>query len=147
LFYTPTTPHCHSSTCTQPPLYAPPQQPHPFPSPSPHAYLSNHYTTGTGCRVVSFGFQHDTSADVRTIPCSSSVSPCSASAKIATNFTFAINPTSTASPLLMANSSFTLSISLNLVVDFSSYPLQQGTALPPSSHASPPLVSRHPMVL
>jgi len=123
LFYTPTTPHYHSSTCTQPPLYAPPQKPHPFPSPSPHACLSNHYTTGTGCRAVSFGFQHDTSADVRTIPCSSSASPCSASAKIATNFTFTINPTSTASPLLMANSSSTLSVGLNLVVDFSSYPL------------------------
>lgn len=35
----------------------------------------------------------------------------------------------------------------SLVVDFSSYLLQQDTSLPPSSPVSPPLISRHPMVL
>jgi hypothetical protein len=33
------------------------------------------------------------------------------------------------------------------VVDLSSYPLQQDTSLTPSSPTSPPLLSRHPMVL
>jgi len=37
---------------------------------------------------------------------------------------------STASPLFAANFSTTPSASLNLVVDLSSYPLQQGTSLP-----------------
>jgi len=51
------------------------------------------------------------------------------------------------SPLLAADSPLAPSASLNLVVYFSFYPLQQNTSFPPFSPASPPLISRHPMVL
>ena len=50
-------------------------------------------------------------------------------------------------PQLATNSPTASSDSLNLVVDFSSYPLQQDTSLPPSSPVSPPLISHHPVVL
>ena len=56
LFHTPTAPHHHSSTSALPPLSAHPLQPQPFPSPSPHACLSNHSDTGTACRSVSSSF-------------------------------------------------------------------------------------------
>jgi hypothetical protein len=35
---------------------------------------------------------------------------------------------------------------MNLVVDLSAYPLHQDTSVIPPSPASPPLLSRHPMV-
>jgi hypothetical protein len=73
--------------------------------------------------------------------------PYSAIAKVAIDSASAVSPTSVASPLLAVDSFSASSTILNLVVDFSSYPLQQGTSLPPSSPVSPPLVSRHPMVL
>ena len=56
-------------------------------------------------------------------------------------------PIAAASSLLAADSLTASSAGLNLVVDFSSYPLHQDTSLPPSSPASPPLISHHPMVL
>jgi hypothetical protein len=91
--------------------------------------------------LVSFGFQHDTSAGVGLTCCSTFASPYSASTKTTTG------SASAASPLFAADSSSAPLAELNLVVDFSSYPLQQATSLPSSSPASPPLVSRHPMVL
>ena len=50
-------------------------------------------------------------------------------------------------PLLLPASPTTSSPGLNLVVDLSSYPLQQDTSLTPCSPMSPPLLSRHLMVL
>jgi hypothetical protein len=73
--------------------------------------------------------------------------PYFVSAKVAIDSASAVSPTSVASPLLVVDSFSASSTSLNLVVDFSSYPLQQGTSLPPSYPTSPPLVNRHPMVL
>ena len=58
-----------------------------------------------------------------------------------------VSPISADSPLLAVDSPSTPSASLNLVIDFSSYPLQQDTSLPPSSPASPPLISRYLIVL
>jgi hypothetical protein len=91
--------------------------------------------------LVSFGFQHDTSAGVGLTCCSTFASPYSASTKTTTG------SASAASPLLVADSSSTSLAELNLVIDFSSYPLQQGTILPPSLPVSSPLVSKHPIVL
>jgi hypothetical protein len=91
--------------------------------------------------LVSSGFQHDTYAGVGLTCCSTFASLYSASTKTTTG------SASAASPLLVADSSSTSLAELNLVVDFSSYPLQQGTILPPSLPASSPLVSKHPIVL
>jgi hypothetical protein len=57
------------------------------------------------------------------------------------------NPFSADSPLFAVDSPSALPADLNFVVDFSSYLLQQIASLPPSSLASPSLISRHPMVL
>jgi hypothetical protein len=70
-----------------------------------------------------------------------------ASVQAVTGSTSADIPVVAASPLLAVDSLTAFSASLNLVVDFSSYLLQQDTSLPPSSPASPPLISHHPMVL
>jgi len=51
------------------------------------------------------------------------------------------------SPLLAADSPLAPLASLNLVVYFFSYSLQQNTSFPPFSPASPPLINIHPMVL
>jgi len=54
---------------------------------------------------------------------------------------------SAASPPLAVVSSPASSPGLNLVVDLSAYPLHQDTSVMPPSPVSPPLLSRHPMVL
>jgi hypothetical protein len=50
--------------------------------------------------------------------------PYFVSAKVAIDSASAVSPTSVASPLLVVDSFSASSTSLNLVVDFSSYPLQ-----------------------
>jgi len=138
LFTDDNTPH-PASALHSPPTKTP-QPPH-FPCRSPHASLSHHSVVGTGCRSVFPALQHDVSTSTGTTFGSSSASPYSASHPASAD------SISTASPLLAATSSLTSSPGLNLVVDLSAYPLQQDTSVTPTSSASPPLLSRHPMVL
>jgi len=126
-----------------PPQSANLQQPPPLPCPSSHACLSNNSSTGSSCKSVSPSHQHATSDGVRTI----SASPYLASDNAIADSTSIISPISADSPMHTADSPSTPSAGLNLVVDFSSYSLQQDTSLPPSSPASPPLISRHLIVL
>jgi hypothetical protein len=145
LSHTPTAPHHPSSTSALPPLSAHPLQPLPFPS-LPHHHMHVYLTILIQVQLV------DQSPLVYSMTLllvlgQSPAFPYFASAKVAINSASAVSPTSVASPLLVVDSFSASSTSLNLVVDFSSYPLQQGTSLPPSSPASPPLVNRHPMVL
>jgi len=147
LFTVHTAPHHPSSASTlQPPPTKTPQPP-PFPCPSPHACLSNHSAAGTGCRLVFPTLQQDAFTGAGTPFGSSSVSPYSASHQATAKSASAASPVVAASPLLATASPTTSSPGLNLVVDLSSYPLQQDTSLTPSSPTSPPLLSHHPMVL
>jgi len=147
LFTVHTAPHHPSSASTlQPPPTKTPQPP-PFPCPSPHACLSNHSAAGIGCRSVFPSLQQDASTGAGTPFGSSSVSPYSASHQATAKSASAASLVVAASPLLATASPTTSSPGLNLVVDLSSYPLQQDTSLTPSSPTSPPLLSRHPMVL
>jgi hypothetical protein len=147
LFTSHTAPHHPSSASAllSPPIKMP--QPPTFPCPSPHACLSNHSAAGTCCRSVFPTLQHDASAGTGMPSGSLSTSPYSASHQATAESASAISPVVAASPLLATDSSTTSSPGLNLVVDLSSYPLQQDTSLSPFSPASPPLLSRHPMVL
>ena len=146
-FTTHTAPHHPSSTSALPPPTTKTPQPPPFPCPSSYPCLSNHSAAGTCCKSVSPTLQHDASAGVGTPSGSSSASSYLASVQAVTGSTSADIPVVAASPLLAVDSLTAFSASLNLVVDFSSYLLQQDTSLPPSSPASPPLISHHPMVL
>jgi len=116
-------------------------QPPPFPCRSPYASLSHHAVAGTGCRSVFPALQHDVFASTGTPSGSSSASSYSASHPVSTD------SVSAASPLLAAASSPASSFGLNLVVDLFAYPLHQDTFVTPTSRTSPPLLSRHPMVL
>jgi len=139
--------HHPSSTSVLPPPTTKTPQPLPFPCPSSHACLSNHSAASTGCKLDSPTLQHDASTSVGTPSGSSSASSYLASVQVPTGFASADIPVAAASPLLAADSLTASSAGLNLVVNFSFYPLQQDTSLPPSSPASPPLISRHLMVL
>jgi hypothetical protein len=85
--------------------------------------------------------QHDNSIVARSPRCPPSNSFLSASD------TFVASSTSIVSPLTTTDSSTASIARLNLVVDFSSYPLQQDTTLSSSLPTLPPIVSKHPMVL
>ena len=131
-----------------------PQQP-PLSYPSSYACLSNHSALGTACKSVFPTFPHELSTGVETTSGSSSASPnlawsrvlCVARVQATSDSFFAASLISVASSLLAAESPSAPSASLNLMVDFSSYPLQQNIPCSPSSPASPPLLSQHPMVL
>ena len=140
LFTTQTTPH-HVSASTLPSLPTQTSQPPPFPCRSPHASLSHHTVAGTGCSSVFPALQHDVFDSNWTSSSSSSTSLYSASHPVSAD------SASAASPPLAAASSPASSSGLNLVVDLSAYPLYQNTSVMPTSPASPPLLSRHPMVL
>jgi len=85
--------------------------------------------------------QHDVFDTSGTSPGSSSASFYSASHPVSAD------SASAASPPLTTASSPASSPGLNLVVDLSAYPMHQETSVMPTSPASPPLLSRHPMVL
>jgi hypothetical protein len=77
-------------------------------------------------------------------------SPSSASptlANIPADLVSAFSPSSADSPVFEATSSSSSPAGLQLMVDLSSYQLPQVSSLPPSSPASPPARSRHPMTL
>ena len=101
-----------------------PQHP-PLPCPSSHACLSNHSAAGTACKSVFPTFQHNPSADVETTSSSSSASSNLARVQAASDSAFADNPVSAVSSLLAVKSPSASLAGLNLIVDFSSYPLQQ----------------------
>ena len=122
-------------------------QPLPFPCRSPYASLSHHFVAGTGCKLVFPALQHDVSTSTGKPSGSSSASSYYASHPAFVDSASTASPVVAASPLLVAASSPTSSPGLNLVVDLSAYPLQQDTSMTPTSPASAPFLSRHPMVL
>ena len=124
LFTTHTAPHHPSSTFALPPPTTKTLQPPPFPCPSSHTCLSNHSATRTGCKSISPTLQHDASTGVGTPYGSSSASPYLANVQAVTESTSADYPVVALSPLLAADSPTASSAGLNLVVNFSSYPLQ-----------------------
>ncbi|KAL3576153.1 hypothetical protein D5086_021436 [Populus alba] len=84
---------------------------------------------------------HNNSTAARSLYCPPSTSSLFA------NDTSVAGSASIASHLPAIDSSSTSQVGLNLVVDFYSYSLQQDTTLSSSFPASPPITSRHPMVL
>jgi len=130
-----------------PPQTAHPPQHSPFSYPSSHTCLSNHSAADTTCKSVTPTFQREPTAGVGTTSSSSSAPPHLASVQAATDSASVDRLVSTASPLLMADTPLTLSAGLDLVVDFSSYLLQQDILWPSSSSVPPPLTSKHHMVL
>jgi hypothetical protein len=111
-------------TALQPQTARPPQH-SPLSYPSSHACLSNHSAADITCKSVTPTFQRDPSAGVGTTSSSSFAPLYLASVQAATNSTFADSLVSAASPLLATDSPLAPSTGLDLVVDFSSYPLQQ----------------------
>jgi len=97
LFTIHTAPHHPSSASTLPPPPTKTPQPPPFPYPSPHACLSNHSVTGTGCRSVFPTLQQDAFTCAGTPSGSSSISPYSASHQAT------VESASAASPVVVAS--------------------------------------------
>jgi len=140
LFTVQNTPHPASASALPSLPIQTPQLPY-FPCRSPHASLSHHTVAGTGCSSVFPALQHEVLDSSETSSGSSSASLYSASNLVSAD------SASTASSPLAAVSSSVSSSGLNLVVDLSAYPLHQATSVMPHSPTSPPLLSRHPMVL
>jgi len=114
------TSHPHSPQHSALPLQtATRPQPPPIPWPSSHACLSNPYDAGSDRQLVS--------------------SPHGLGALS--------SPSSAYSHVLEAASLSSSPAGLQLMVDLSSYQLPQVSSLQPSSLASPPALSRHPMTL
>jgi len=130
-----------------PPQSANLPQPPPLSCSSSHTCLSNHSAAGSACKSVLPSHQHATSAGVKTISGSFSTLPYLATDNATADSTSVVSPISANSPLFAVDYLSASSVGLNLMVDFSFYPLQQDTSLPPSSHVLPPLISKHLMVL
>jgi hypothetical protein len=115
-----------------PPSHTPvsthPQQPNNSPHPSPRACLSNNHTAGIGIGLTP-ALQPIRSILLGSPGCPIIVSPLSCSDASA------------------VNSASVSTDGLSLVVDLFSYSLQQDPPSYSPLHASPPMVSRHPMVL
>jgi hypothetical protein len=134
------TSHPHSPQHSALPLQtATRPQPPPIPWPSSHACLSNPYDAGSDRQLVSS--PHGLGA----LSSPSSASPSLASTPTAS--VSASSPSSADSHVLEAASLSSSPAGLQLMVDLSSYQLPQVSSLQPSSLASPPALSRHPMTL
>jgi len=134
------TSHPHSPQHSALPLQtATRPQPPPIPWPSSHACLSNPYDAGSDRQLISS--PHGLGA----LSSPSSASPSLASTPTAS--VSASSPSSADSHVLEAASLSSSPAGLQLMVDLSSYQLPQVSSLQPSSLASPPTLSRHPMTL
>jgi len=128
-----TTHSCAPSPHT--PIFAHPHQPYTSPCPSPYTCLSNNYIASTGIGSAPSTLQRIKSVVIGSPSYLTITSPL-----------FASNA-STASSASTVNFASTSTDRLNLVVNLSSYPLQQDSLLYSSLPTLLPMVSRHHMAL